>query len=246
MSRQRYSEGSSGDAAASHHEKPNRGLKLTSERGALLVLCALLAAALIVIYRLSEFTLLHFSFVFLESHQTFQTLKEENEALRKDLSDENKAEALWERHGGKYYYFSTMKSSWIKSRDECRRKGGDLVKINSREEQRFLEIRVRDKMEEDEDKFWIGLTDSEEQGSWLWADGSPLDTRFTFWNGHEPDNWREGNPDGEDCVRMGMRGGAEDLKCWFDKVCAVPHRSICEKEAGSDYPEFSESLGGIL
>ena len=53
------------------------------------------------------------------------------------FKDENhlKAEAVWERRGGKYYYFSTMKSSWTKSRDECRRKGGDLVKIDSREEQ---------------------------------------------------------------------------------------------------------------
>ncbi|XP_072227226.1 hepatic lectin-like [Leuresthes tenuis] len=144
-----------------------------------------------------------------------------------------KAEAVWEQRGGKYYYFSTMKSSWNESRAECRRKGGDLVKINSREEQRFLEIRVRDKMEAEEDKFWIGLTDSEEEGRWLWADGSPLETWFTFWGQDQPDNDRRQSPDGQDCARMGMRGGADDLKCWFDSLCSLPYKSICEKEAGS-------------
>uniref|UniRef100_A0A669CRV7 Hepatic lectin-like n=1 Tax=Oreochromis niloticus TaxID=8128 RepID=A0A669CRV7_ORENI len=89
-----------------------------------------------------------------------------------------KCEEGWELHGGKCYYFSNNKSSWNQSRDECRAKGGDLVKIDSREEQTFLERRLRDVMTEVEDKFWIGLTDSAEEGRWVWADGSPLDQRF--------------------------------------------------------------------
>ncbi|XP_063324458.1 hepatic lectin-like [Pelmatolapia mariae] len=74
-----------------------------------------------------------------------------------------KCEEGWEQHGGKCYYFSISKSSWKQSRDECRAKGGDLVKIDSREEQ-----------------FWIGLTDSAVEDRWLWVDGSPLDQKFNF------------------------------------------------------------------
>uniref|UniRef100_A0A669CXF1 C-type lectin domain-containing protein n=1 Tax=Oreochromis niloticus TaxID=8128 RepID=A0A669CXF1_ORENI len=127
-----------------------------------------------------------------------------------------KCEAGWELHGGKCYYFSNNKSSWNKSRDECRAKGGDLVKIDSREE---------DVMTRDEDKFWIGLTDSAAEGRWVWVDGSSLDQ-----SRNEPDNWKGHNgehPDGEDCARMGAKGGADD--CWFDAFCSKPHRSICEK-----------------
>ncbi|KAL3984231.1 transmembrane protein [Sarotherodon galilaeus] len=143
-----------------------------------------------------------------------------------------KCEGGWEQHGGKCYYFSISKSSWKQSRDECRAKEGDLVKIDSREEQSFLERRLRDVMTEVKDKFWIGLTDSAEEGRWVWADGSPLDQSLKFWSGKEPDNWNGHNgkhPEGEDCARMGEKGGAKDLNCWFDAFCSKPHRSICEK-----------------
>uniref|UniRef100_A0A3Q2UIR1 C-type lectin domain-containing protein n=1 Tax=Fundulus heteroclitus TaxID=8078 RepID=A0A3Q2UIR1_FUNHE len=121
-----------------------------------------------------------------------------------------KCEAGWELHGGNCYNFSTKNSSWTESRRSCKDLGGDLVKIDSL-------------MEEAEDKFWIGLTDSKEEGRWLWVDGSPLNERFDC----------NENPAGEDCGRMGMKGGASDLKCWFDKSCDVPHKSICEKSAVS-------------
>ncbi|XP_047185951.1 immune-related, lectin-like receptor 4 isoform X3 [Scophthalmus maximus] len=96
--------------------------------------------------------------------------------------------------------------------------------------QRFLESRLREKMEHAEDKFWIGLTDAETEGEWLWVDGSRLDERVTFWIGYEPDNWKMYNLGGENCVGMGEKVGARNLKCWFDKNCIELHKSICEKQ----------------
>ncbi|MEQ2228450.1 hypothetical protein ILYODFUR_008909 [Ilyodon furcidens] len=233
----------------------SRRSKVTSERLVLLVLIALLVAALIAL----GFTL----FDKIQMNQTVQSLKEENEALRKNQSEIKPKDASstptcpppptfpkpqtcppplgvkcetclkkrpeWEPHGGNCYKFNTRKSSWNESRRSCKDQGGDLVKIDSREEQMFLEIKLRDLMEEPEDKFWIGLTDSGKQGSWLWVDGSPLDERLMFWSNGEPDNWIGLNPAGEDCVRMGERGGTHDLKCWFDQSCDFPQKSICEK-----------------
>uniref|UniRef100_A0A7N6B6Z6 C-type lectin domain-containing protein n=1 Tax=Anabas testudineus TaxID=64144 RepID=A0A7N6B6Z6_ANATE len=145
-----------------------------------------------------------------------------------------KCEEGWELHGGKCYYFSTSKSTWYQSRDYCRCKGGDLVKIDSREEQventSFLELRVRKKMNDDDDRFWIGLTDSKEEGKWLWVDDSPLNTSLTFWTIYEPNNWKVENLlSGEDCARMGDKREADDLKCWYDRSCLWPQKSICEK-----------------
>uniref|UniRef100_A0A3B4HCE8 C-type lectin domain-containing protein n=1 Tax=Pundamilia nyererei TaxID=303518 RepID=A0A3B4HCE8_9CICH len=46
-----------------------------------------------------------------------------------------KCEDDWKEHGGNCYYFSTNSSSWNESRTVCKTKGGDLVKIDSEEEQ---------------------------------------------------------------------------------------------------------------
>ncbi|XP_008301888.1 CD209 antigen-like protein E, partial [Stegastes partitus] len=257
-----------GRAAASRPVGSNRASKFTSQTVILLLVSALLAAALIVIYRLS--------FDNWQKKKTLQTLKEENEALRQMLTETQpdstvqpttsqlpevtpydpcpKCEEGWEHHRGRCYYFTTNKSPWEESRNECRDKGGDLVKIDGQDEQvqntlscififtfyhvstesvnfpaqTFLERRLREAMIDNTDKFWIGLTDSQEEGRWLWVDGSPLDT--SFWGSNQPDNWIWEDPDGEDCVRMGEKTGDDDLECWFDKSCKVPHKSICEKK----------------
>ncbi|XP_025758335.1 oxidized low-density lipoprotein receptor 1 [Oreochromis niloticus] len=85
-----------------------------------------------------------------------------------------KCEDDWKEHGGNCYYFSTNSSSWNESRTVCKSKGGDLVKIDSEEEQNFLRKNVQQKMEIHDIPFWIGLTDLAEEGRWLWVDGSPL------------------------------------------------------------------------
>nr|XP_023010317.1 hepatic lectin-like [Maylandia zebra] len=235
------------EAPDAQHAKSTKGSKVTSERIALSVFSVLLAAAVIVIYRLSVENWL--------SRKNLQTLNEENAALRKTLTEvkscSNKnltcpeipkvningpcaCDEGWDEHGGKCYYFSTNKSSWTESRDECRAKGGDLVKIDNWCEQIFLRTRLNGKMENFDDMFWIGLTDAVEEGRWLWLDGSPLNTSLSFWADHEPDNWTHENPDGEHCVRLGEEEGEEPLKTWYDKFCKAPNKSICEKWVKTD------------
>uniref|UniRef100_A0A669EE91 C-type lectin domain-containing protein n=1 Tax=Oreochromis niloticus TaxID=8128 RepID=A0A669EE91_ORENI len=80
------------------------------------------------------------------------------------------------KHGGKCYYFSIGKSFWNESRDECRAKKGDLVKIESREEQKFLENKLKE-IKNSDDKFWIGLIYSAKNNTWVWTDGSPASVR---------------------------------------------------------------------
>ncbi|XP_019126341.1 C-type lectin domain family 4 member C isoform X1 [Larimichthys crocea] len=165
-----------------------------------------------------------------QTMEKLQKLTDEYEAMKEILTDKRylKCEEGWERNGTQCYYFSTNKLTWSESRAECRQRGGDLVKIDSVEEQSFLQQKLKEKMSDDEDKHWIGLTDSKTEGTWLWTDDSPLNESLTFWFSREPDNWRGENRYGEDCVRMGVKEGS-DLKTWFDRYCKVPHKSICEK-----------------
>ncbi|XP_032422675.1 asialoglycoprotein receptor 1-like [Xiphophorus hellerii] len=106
--------------------------------------------------------------------------------------------------------------SWDEGREDCMRKGGDLVVINDPEEQNFLA--------KYEQEAWIGLSDRETEGSWLWVDGTALS--FMSWGINQPDNgggdplWGE-----EDCAHITQFDGAQ----WNDMSCNATKWWICEK-----------------
>ncbi|XP_047195186.1 hepatic lectin-like isoform X2 [Hippoglossus stenolepis] len=216
----------------------NRRSGVTSERVALLVLSVLLAAAVtalgVTLYKNTQ------------TMKSLQKLQDEAKNLTEILSKTEpckveqtskpppvracpRCEDGWEPHGGKCYFFSSVTLTWDQSRTECRSMRGDLVVINNREEQRFLVSRLRGKMDTHDDRFWIGLTDSKNESEWLWVDDTRLNTSLTFWRDYEPNNLKYDNSDGEDCVRMGQKKGAEELKAWKDESCKSPQKSICEK-----------------
>ncbi|KAM9839139.1 CD209 antigen-like protein C [Aulostomus maculatus] len=212
-----------GDDASKWQAATPRGSKVVRERVALLVLGALLVAAAIVIYRLA--------FANMKANEKLQTLRDECEP-KKGSAFYPSCEKHWNAYGDKCYLFSFLFANWNKSRQSCQSQGGDLVKIESRDKQKFLENMLREEMRNGQDKFWIGLTDSDKEGEFFWVDGSPLNESLSFWSNDEPDDWKTENPNGEDCVRMGNHA-EYTLDCWFDRSCDVPHRSICEKPMGN-------------
>ncbi|KAI8490945.1 hypothetical protein Bbelb_313640 [Branchiostoma belcheri] len=67
---------------------------------------------------------------------------------------------------------------------------------------------------------WIGLTDTESEGQWVFEDGQTLaSTGFANWNTGEPNNANTG----EDCVEV---YGPTHL--WNDAPCSVTRRYICQ------------------
>ncbi|KAI4901115.1 hypothetical protein NFI96_007965, partial [Prochilodus magdalenae] len=96
----------------------------------------------------------------------------ETAGLQRRLSE--LAEALnkpgWRYFSSSVYYISTEKKTWKESREDCRRRGADLVIITSSEEQEFVEM-IRNGQEA-----WIGLTDEVSERVWKWVDGSALST----------------------------------------------------------------------
>ncbi|XP_067088045.1 C-type lectin domain family 4 member E-like [Osmerus mordax] len=76
--------------------------------------------------------------------------------------------AGWLKFGCSCYYVSTEKKNWADSRQDCIGRGADLVIINSPEEQAFLNNLNKG--------VWIGLTDTVTEGTWIWVDGTPLNT----------------------------------------------------------------------
>uniref|UniRef100_A0A3B1JNC4 C-type lectin domain-containing protein n=1 Tax=Astyanax mexicanus TaxID=7994 RepID=A0A3B1JNC4_ASTMX len=114
----------------------------------------------------------------------------------------------WIDFSSSIYYVSAEKKSWTESRDDCRKREADLVIINSREEQDFINMWTKGQ------QVWIGLGDGETEGVWKWVDGSELITGF--WGAGEPNS----NGD-EDCALTNWK--------WADYPCNHQFNWICEK-----------------
>ncbi|KAI4879186.1 hypothetical protein NFI96_009089, partial [Prochilodus magdalenae] len=92
----------------------------------------------------------------------FETLFCELERLIKDHG--------WRYFNSSFYYISTERKSWSESRQYCTERGADLVMIDSREEQVFIN-RLRG-----DQTAWIGLIYRNTEGGWRWVDGSSVTT----------------------------------------------------------------------
>ncbi|XP_071001381.1 CD209 antigen-like protein E [Oncorhynchus clarkii lewisi] len=118
----------------------------------------------------------------------------------------------WRYFDSSLYFLSTEKKTWEESRQDCKRRGADLVIINSREEQTFVfNLHMR---------AWIGLTDSVTEGTWKWVDGTSLTTGY--WSAGQPDNYGQ-----EDCAEIYFRQD-DPVKTWNDDKCGTNHNWICE------------------
>ncbi|XP_019210922.1 CD209 antigen-like protein D isoform X2 [Oreochromis niloticus] len=96
-----------------------------------------------------------------------QQLQEEVKELKDKM--EEKCREGWMRFGCSCYFKSTERKTWSESRRDCQDKGADLVMINSKEEQIFVNKLGGES--------WIGLyfkRTSSGGYEWEWVDGSAL------------------------------------------------------------------------
>ncbi|XP_036379770.1 CD209 antigen-like protein E [Megalops cyprinoides] len=116
------------------------------------LLCALLLTAIIAlcVHNVSR------------SDRCCSTMERDLEELRANYS------IGWEQFNTECYYFSTKWKNWQDSRSDCLKQGAELVIIESEKEQDFIYSHTKDHY------YWIGLSDSETEGTWLWVDRTPL------------------------------------------------------------------------
>ncbi|XP_036967264.1 C-type lectin domain family 4 member M-like [Acanthopagrus latus] len=152
---------------------------------------------------------------------SYNNLTEEQEQLQNRFDDmrEDLRRVLqscgWRYFNGSFYYFSSEIKSWQNSSDDCKKRGADLVIINSQEEQNFTTMFQK--------IMWIGLTDSEMEGTWKWVDGTPLPkSDFRYWADDEPSNENSN----EDCAELKFY---LPEKSWNDIPCSRELPWICEK-----------------
>ncbi|KAA0721794.1 L-selectin CD62 antigen-like family member L [Triplophysa tibetana] len=120
---------------------------------------------------------------------------------------------LKKRNSEKGYSFIDDKKTWTESRQFCRDRGGDLLVINSVEEQRYISSVFQEGV-------WIGLSDIDNEGVMKWVDNSALTKQF--WGQGEPNDDRGK----EDCVELSPKKPNE--KNWNDIPCSEKRKWICE------------------
>ncbi|KAK9976470.1 hypothetical protein ABG768_021675 [Culter alburnus] len=131
--------------------------------------------------------------------QRNQLNQEKNELLKMDG---------WVYYQYSFYLISSEKRSWTESRRYCTERGADLIIINNKAEQDFIKKIFCSEV-------WIGLTDSDVEGSWKWVDGSTQTSGF--WASEEPGGHRR-----ENCALTRESG-------WADYPCNDKFKCICEK-----------------
>jgi len=68
--------------------------------------------------------------------------------------------------------------------------------------------------------YWIGLTDSESEGTWRWTKGATL-TGYNNWSNNQPNDYK-----GQDCGAI--LSGNQNTGKWHDVSCSGKKRFICE------------------
>ncbi|KAF7686740.1 C-type lectin domain family 17, member A-like [Silurus meridionalis] len=190
----------------------SRSYRLTAV--CVLLLCVLLLIAITVLW-------VKYSNLNTEDRQLqtkYNTLTLERDQYQQEISEMNGliGKLGWTFFSSSVYCKCTKKKTWNESRQECQRKGADLVIINSTAEQEFIGKYFGGT------EFWIGLTDSDREGEFKWVDGTPLTTEF--WWIREPNDYGQR----EDCVVTGFRNAMNNMSTWADVPCNYHAFGICE------------------
>merc|ERR1712117_28296 len=122
--------------------------------------------------------------------------------------------------GNKCYIASVDHMNWSQAQEFCWSKGGYLAEFESLEEEQQIDPFLTNGI-----KYWIGLTDVSQEGTWKWSE-SHKETVYTNWLPNQPDN------DGgiENCACKSF--GTMDHR-WNDAPCDIehysdPHLALCQ------------------
>ncbi|XP_064634578.1 C-type mannose receptor 2-like [Lineus longissimus] len=126
----------------------------------------------------------------------------------------------WFRYDNRCHRYFSSKLSFFKAEDFCKKQGGHLSSIHSREEYKLLMTQMP-KGNHPIENAWVGMKVPKDQtaGDFMWTDGS--------WNDYAPPAKFDGKPAGANAARLIIyRGKRMGL---YDTLGATPYPFICQR-----------------
>ncbi|XP_071583171.1 LOW QUALITY PROTEIN: hepatic lectin-like [Heliangelus exortis] len=189
-----------------------RGGRGQSHRTSLAILYLLVALSFVAWALLFALAVVKYREILVEL-ELLRSNRSEDETLAlfcRSISDTRKCSAGWENFGESCYSFSTETTSWGEANQTCADQGAHLIIIDSEQEQDFLKENINS-------TYWLGVTDQQKEGSWVWTNGQEV--TLSYFN-----VWKENKDrDQKNCGSIGPDG------IWSDAKCSHPNLWICEK-----------------
>ncbi|XP_003199282.2 uncharacterized protein [Danio rerio] len=131
------------------------------------------------------------------------------------IGQDEKCPCGWKNSGSRCFKFFSESVDWITAEINCQSLGTNLASIQNKVENDFLLSLVPDST-----RCWIGGHDGEQEGQWLWTDGSVYN--YTNWCPGEPNN----NNGKENCLEINWTSN----RCWNDQRCSTSMGCLCGKK----------------
>ena len=112
-----------------------------------------------------------------------------------------------------FVYVPTART-WSAARADCQSRGGELATIHSAAEN--TQAAAAANCGSGDCNVWIGLSDTTQEGRFVWADGSA--SGYRNWAGGQPNN----DNSNADCAQIRNNGQ------WDDRSCSESKRYICQ------------------
>lgn len=124
----------------------------------------------------------------------------------------------WTQSNERCFIFVPTALNWATAEKNCRMKGAHLASVHSADEYHHIQAMIA-KITHGHPKTWLGGSDCQNEGVWLWIDGTPFNYRHC---GKFNNAWFK-----QHCLQMNYG----DDKCWDDTYCSTRLPSICAKDA---------------
>ncbi|CAL8272641.1 unnamed protein product [Arctogadus glacialis] len=126
--------------------------------------------------------------------------------------------SFWYDSGTDCYKYVSGLLPWADAELYCRSLGANLASIHNASEMNFITTLIEN-FDPTKGYHWIGFSDSQKEGAWMWSDGSRGD--FASWSQGQPDN----HHGVEDCAHIYWNPMDP---AWNDEDCTYSFPSVCK------------------